>query len=143
MIETLDHVNIQTRQLSVMVDWYRDVLGLSEGPRPDFPFPGAWMYAGDRPIVHLVEEPNVPRGGGPLALEHAAFRASGLKDFLARLDARGERYSVGGADFLPIVLVNVWDPDGNHLHVDFAKAEAEGVIEPVAPKSRPEPTDAD
>ena len=139
MITGLDHVNLQTRQLDVMVAWYRDVLGLEEGARPDFPFAGAWMYAGHQPIIHLVEMADAPRGGGALALEHAALRATGLKEFLARLDARGETYKIGGADYLPIVLVNIWDPDGNHLHVDFARQEADGLVEPEAPAARPEP----
>ncbi len=42
-IHKLDHVNIRTSRLSEMVDWYRDILGLSSGKRPDFPFPGAWV----------------------------------------------------------------------------------------------------
>ena len=138
MITGLDHVNLQTRQLGVMIAWYEEVLGLTNGPRPEFPFAGAWMYAGDQPVIHLVETADAPRGGGALALEHAAFRASGLPAFLDRLDARGETYTVGGADFLPIVLVNVWDPDGNHLHIDFPKSEAEGV-EITPPSARAEP----
>lgn len=124
MIQALDHVNLQTRQLDAMIAWYEEVLGLTKGPRPAFPSPGAWMYACDQPIIHLVEMADAPRGGGALTLEHAAFRASGLKHFLDRLDARGEHYEVGGADFLPVVQVNVWDPDGNHLHVDFPRDEA-------------------
>lgn len=138
MITGLDHINLQTRQLDAMIAWYTEVLGMVSGPRPDFAFAGAWLYADDHPVVHVTQMDDAPRGGGALALEHAAFRASGLKEFLAHLDARGEPYTIGGADFLPIVLVNIWDPDGNHLHIDFPKAEAEG-IEIVPPAARPEP----
>ena len=54
-IERLDHVNVVTTRLDEMVTWYQTVLGLTLGPRPNFPFPGAWLYAGDHPVVHLVE----------------------------------------------------------------------------------------
>jgi hypothetical protein len=32
----------------------------------------------------------------------------------------------------PVVQVNVWDPDGNHLHIDFdlSEAEAAGLVSP-------------
>lgn len=125
MIEALDHVNLQTQDLDAMVAWYTEVLGLRHGDRPDFPFPGAWLYAGDHPIVHVTLTDEVAKGGGALSLEHAAFRAKGLAGFLDRLEARGETYKVVHVEFLPIVLVNVWDPDGNHLHIDFPRAEAE------------------
>ena len=53
-IGKLDHVNIRTTQLETMIDWYTNILGMHSGHRPDFPFPGAWMYAGDVAAVHLV-----------------------------------------------------------------------------------------
>ena len=40
--------------------WYRDILGLRTGPRPDFPIPGAWLYAEDTAMVHLVAVSEIP-----------------------------------------------------------------------------------
>ncbi len=94
---------------------------------PDFPFPGAWMYAGDVPVVHLVPVKVAPPKAGDLALEHAAFRAQGLPEFLERLQTAGEPMRIVRVPDMPLVQVNVWDPDGNHLHVDFDAAEAEGI----------------
>ncbi|MEJ2178651.1 MAG: VOC family protein, partial [Gammaproteobacteria bacterium] len=53
-IEKLDHVNVRTTQLDAMIDWYTNVLGMRIGDRPDFRFPGAWMYTGEAAPVHLV-----------------------------------------------------------------------------------------
>ena len=126
MIEGLDHINVRTGQLADMIAWYSDVLGLTSGARPDFPFPGAWMYAGESAIVHLVEVSPPPTDPGTdLKLEHGAFRASGFADFKALLKARGERIEVVKVPDFPIVQVNVWDPDGNHLHIDFDAAEVD------------------
>ncbi len=127
MIEAFDHVNVRTANLDAMIAWYGEVLGLKPGPRPDFPFAGAWLYLGDAPLVHLVGVAAAPAPGRDLRLEHAAFRATGLRDFLALLDARGDRYEFGRSPGFAILQVNVWDPDGNHLHVDFHSDEAEGL----------------
>ena len=54
-IGKLDHVNLRTNQLDKMIDWYTNILGMRSGLRPDFQFPGAWMYGGDDASVHLVE----------------------------------------------------------------------------------------
>ncbi len=35
-------------------DFYRDVLGLRDGFRPDLGFPGYWLYAGDVPCIHIA-----------------------------------------------------------------------------------------
>ena len=53
-IRKLDHVNVRTAALENMISWYTEVLGMRQGERPNFPFPGAWMYVGDVAAVHLV-----------------------------------------------------------------------------------------
>ncbi|RMH48153.1 MAG: glyoxalase [Alphaproteobacteria bacterium] len=126
-VQSLDHVAIRSARWQALRDWYVEVLGLEDGPRPDFPFPGAWLYANGRAVVHLIGvevQPDAPEAA--LRLEHCAFRGRGLADFLARLDRLGIARQVvrlppgaGGA-----VLVNLHDPDGNHVHVDFDPDEA-------------------
>lgn len=120
MIERLDHLNIRTAQLDVMIAWYGKFLGMTTGPRPPFPFPGAWMYANGFPLVHLVAV-DVEPGSDPsdLKLEHGAFRATGFQDMVAKLEAAGERFTIDPVPDFPIVQINVWDPDGNHLHIDY------------------------
>jgi catechol 2,3-dioxygenase-like lactoylglutathione lyase family enzyme len=126
-IEKLDHVNLRTADLAGMCAFYTEVLGMTAGPRPGFGFGGAWLYAGGQASVHLVEVKEQPSPEGELRLEHFAFAATGLADFLARLKARGEAYRIGVIRDFGIVQVNIHDPDGNHIHVDFAAAEAAGV----------------
>ena len=47
-VKKLDHVNIHTANVDRMVEWYDRVLGMKAGNRPPFPFPGAWLYCGER-----------------------------------------------------------------------------------------------
>ena len=120
-INRLDHVNIRTQNLDEMIAWYGQVLGLERGNRPNFPFTGAWMYLGEYPVVHLVEFKTDGLVGGEvdLKLEHFAFSAQGLNEFeakLERLNIPFERVDITEFNF---VQINIWDPDGNHIHVDF------------------------
>ena len=124
-LNKLDHVNVRTENLEAMVDWYVNVLGMHSGDRPNFPFPGAWMYVGDQATVHLigVEKDAGAGSEGNLKLEHFAFAANGLKEFEKRLvtaDETFERRDVPGG---VITQFNIWDPDGNHIHIDFPTSE--------------------
>jgi len=125
MIERLDHVNVRTANLERLVRFYEDVLGLRSGERPPLGFPGAWIYAGDRPVIHLVGVAEQPTPEGALRLEHFAFTASGLREFLARLERVGVIFCQSRQAGTGNVVINLHDPDGNRLHVDFAASEAD------------------
>lgn len=123
MLTGFDHINIRTANLDAMIAWYSDILGLQNGPGPDFRFPGAWLYLNETAVVHLVGVEVPPTAGGDLALEHAALRARGLTGFLAKLDAAGIAYRLSPLEAVQNVQVNISDPDGNHLHIDFDLSE--------------------
>ena len=126
-MKRLEHVNVRTANLDGMVEWYGRMLGMKTGPRPGFSFPGAWLYAGEHPIIHLVGREGRPGAADDdLRLEHFAISATGLVDLVERAKAAGERHDVRKVPDFPIVQVNLWDPDGNHIHIDFDAAEADG-----------------
>ncbi|MFK7745236.1 MAG: VOC family protein [Roseobacter sp.] len=120
-IQKLDHVNLRTARLDRMITWYAEVLQLRPGARPDFPFAGAWLYAGDVAVVHLVETEDKDAVGGEAALklEHFAFSATDLAGFEARLERLQVDYKRSDSRITGLVAFNIWDPDGNHIHVDF------------------------
>lgn len=122
-LERLDHVNVRTNRLQPMIAWYRDVLGLETGPRPGFSFGGAWLYCAGEPIVHLVEVAEEPAAIAP-KIEHFAIRATGLDAFLGRLEGLGIGYEIGRPPGFAIIQVNIFDPDRNHIHIDFSADEA-------------------
>ncbi|MFK8079041.1 MAG: VOC family protein [Granulosicoccus sp.] len=126
-IKKLDHITIQTTHMATMIKWYTEVLGLENGPRPEFNSPGAWLYAGDTVVVHMVELTGLPAVGSErtLKLEHFAFTAFGAAEFEDRLKELRQNYRRVLPEATNTVLYNVWDPDGNHIHVDFPAAELE------------------
>ena len=73
-IDRMDHFTILTTDTEETVAFYYDVLGLTPGPRPDFSFPGAWLYNGGNAVLHVVEKAVIPDGGG--VLDHIAFRGT-------------------------------------------------------------------
>jgi len=118
----LDHVNIRTGRLAELTAWYRTILGAEPGPRPDFGFPGAWLYIGGSAVIHLVGVDDELRAGRDLTLEHYALRATGFGEFRSLLEREGVPHTVDPVPGTDIVQINLRDPDGNHLHVDFTDA---------------------
>ena len=122
-LRALDHVTIRTADLAGMTAFYRDVLGLEPGPRPPLASGGAWLYCGERAALHLGEVAEAPRGDGP-GIEHFAFRAQGLAEFLDLLRARDIAYRFAVVPELELRQVHLSDPDGNHVEIAFAAEEA-------------------
>jgi catechol 2,3-dioxygenase-like lactoylglutathione lyase family enzyme len=116
----LDHVNLRTSNLAAMTRFYCSVLGLRLGARPPFTFGGAWLYCGERPVVHLVEVSSPPKPGGALGLEHFAFAANDFDELLSHLSAAGVEYRVSKLTGSETRQVNLRDPDGNRIHIDFS-----------------------
>ena len=114
-----DHVNIQTTNLAAMSAFYGEVLGLPAGYRPPFGFGGAWHYCGETAVVHLVEVPSRPDPVGNPQLEHFALQANGMAEFLGRLQRHRVPYRIAVVPDIEIRQVNLHDPDGNHIHIDF------------------------
>lgn len=120
-ITRLDHVNICTTQLNSMINWYTDILGLHNGHRPESSSTGAWLYAGDDAVIHLVsiDEPAATGSETKLKLEHFALKATGAAEFESKLLATGEKFKRVELASMDLALYNLWDPDGNHIHIDF------------------------
>ena len=124
-VGVLDHFNIRTRNLGATVRFYEDILGLEKGPRPNFAFPGAWMYSDGRAVVHLVDisptdEPQKPDSG---VVHHVAFVSSGFRDMKQRLMGKGiefEAREVPGGDLWQIFVT---DPNGVLIELNYETAK--------------------
>ena len=80
----LHHVSLNVRNVPAALDFYTQVLGLTErADRPDFSFGGAWLDAGGQQI-HLIEA-DVPPSLG----QHFALAVSDLVAVVAELRGQG------------------------------------------------------
>jgi catechol 2,3-dioxygenase-like lactoylglutathione lyase family enzyme len=137
----IEHYLVATDDLEATRDWYRDVLGMQEGPHPDFGFPVHWMYLEGRDIVHIgpsarnageIQKKYLGRtsqasGAGTGALDHIAFRATGLRQTIDHLRGRGIAFTQRRANGQALFQLFLLDPNGIKVELNFAAAEAEGI----------------
>jgi catechol 2,3-dioxygenase-like lactoylglutathione lyase family enzyme len=126
-IQGMDHFTVMTTDTAATVAFYRDVLGLEPGPRPDFGIPGAWLYTDGRAVLHVIEKSEIPKAAG--VLDHMAFRGGDLPLYLKRLKARALPYNLrrlpedGHAGGTWQLFFS--DPSGARVEIDFDKSERE------------------
>ncbi|HEY4940521.1 MAG TPA: VOC family protein [Rhizomicrobium sp.] len=124
-VEMLEHYTIRCASCERTRDFYRDVLGLAVGERPNFPFKGYWMYLGGVPIVHLVDKAESEVRDGPhtgqdtAALDHIAFRGRDLDATRATLRAHDLKFRENAVPGGRIHQIFVPDPDGILIELNF------------------------
>lgn len=118
----LDHINIAASMalLTATRDFYCDVVGLEEGPRPSFAFRGFWLYGEGQPIVHLMESDIHRRAEQPHHLDHVAFRMTDAKAYIKRLQAHLIEYKTKNIVDFKIAQIFCQDPCGNGVEINFA-----------------------
>ena len=92
LIQSLDHINIRTADLERTCAFFIDVLGLEKGWRPNFGFPGAWLYAGEKDVVHLVEVAEPAAASAGSSLDHFAFDISDYDEARRRVVETGLKF---------------------------------------------------
>ncbi len=127
MITGLHHINLRApaELLATLRDFYRDVLGLEQGARPDFGSPGYWLYAGGHPIVHLsTQRPDEAKRGpvdpaAPTTYDHTAFAGTDAPAMAAHLAALGVRFHESRSPVTGQHQFFFSDPAGNGVEINF------------------------
>ena len=126
LIQSLDHVNIRTADLARTRAFFIDVLGLEEGWRPPFPFPGAWLYADGKDVVHLVGV-EAPLGeSAASSLDHFAFDIADYDEALRRVKATGLRFYELATPGTTVRQIFVKDANGVTIELNFKGAAPRG-----------------
>ena len=114
-VDTIDHVNVETDNVDRSAKFYREVIGLKEGPRPDFDRPGFWMYAGDKPVVHIIktaQNNKMLTGSKDASISHFALQIKNLKNARDHLDSLGIKYNILQVPGTEIGQLFLEDPEG-------------------------------
>ncbi|WP_209063028.1 VOC family protein [Endozoicomonas sp. G2_2] len=90
---TLDHATLRTGDLAGHRQFFRRLLGLQPGYRPDFGFPGYWLYAGETPLVHLIPNQDLEQRDAKETIDHIAFRVHDIDSATQRAVAGGYVHS--------------------------------------------------
>ena len=132
-VSRLEHVNIRCNRLAATIAFYTEIIGLVVGPRPAFPFGGAWLYCGDTAVVHLVEAADHPGSwSGTLerasdttpgldtgAFDHVAFRGMDFDGMKAKLQAAGLKFRDRVVPGNGLRQIFVPDPEGVMVELNF------------------------
>ncbi len=124
-VGVLDHFNIRTRDLKGTVRFYQDILGLENGARPNFAFPGAWLYSEGRAVVHLVDisptdEEQKPDSG---VVHHVAFISRGFDDMKQRLAKKGVEFEARQVPGGELWQIFIRDPNGVMIELNYEAAK--------------------
>lgn len=131
-LEKIDHYAIRTLKMEETKEFY-EALGLISGPRPEFPFPGYWMYAGDTPVVHLLGiDPENPEGlynylgekevtfiDGSGSIDHLAFSASEPEELKKTLKDCNVQYRENEVPNLGLLQIFAEDPNDITVEINY------------------------
>jgi catechol 2,3-dioxygenase-like lactoylglutathione lyase family enzyme len=139
---SLNHFSIRSLEIEKTSDFFSKVLGLTVGPRPEFPFPGVWLYNGDESdwanaVLHLIAiDKNDPEGlkkylgdrdpgslHGSGAVDHIAFFAKGLEEKIALLQSLNVPYRERTVPVLKLHQIFLDDPNGVVIELNYPAAE--------------------
>ena len=142
-LSRIEHFLVAADDIDATRDWYARVLGMKAGPHPDFGFPVHWMYLGDTDVVHIG--PSAKSAGenqkkylgrtsgksaqedGTGAIDHVAFRATGLRATLEHLRKEQIQFSQRRANGQALFQLFFYDPNGIKIELNYDAAEADGV----------------
>ena len=136
-LKSFEHVLILADDLEKTKNFYVDLLGLKSGYRPDFPFPGYWLYLneneraacihlakrkqGDGQDYYIGKKDDVKSGSG--AIDHVAFNADNIEEMKKTFEEKSVNYTHRKVPGFPLEQLFVDDPDGVKVELNFPTKE--------------------
>ena len=126
---SFEHFLVCSADIEKTRAFYVDLLGLTEGPRPEFGFPGYWLYLGERACVHVADAKaynedaqylgrrEMNPGTGPI--DHIAFNGEDMASYIAKFDAQGIDYKHREVPGFHLEQLFIHDPDGIMVELNF------------------------
>ena len=126
-IETLDHFFVYSSKLSLTKTFYCEVLGLEDGPRPAFDFPGYWFYLSGKPVIHVgtnefsggLDRTDHDREDDTGTIDHVAFRCKGFSGFITRFQEYDQQFKIHKIPDFDLKQIFVKDPNGVTIELNF------------------------
>lgn len=143
-IQGINHFTIRTPFINESLDFYSNVIGMVVGPRPAFLFPGIWMYAGGKPILHIVSliEPNQhmeaylgqkEQSQGAGCIDHISLQGTDLSAMQEHLVSIGQPFR---ERIIPEIFEHqmfIEDPNGVTIELIFPYSPANRVVGEAMP----------
>ena len=126
-IEILDHFFVYSSKLSLTKTFYCEVLGLEDGPRPAFDFPGYWFYLSGKPVIHVgtnefpggFDRTDHDREDDTGTIDHVAFRCKGFSGFITRFQEYDQQFKTHEIPDFDLKQIFIRDPNGVTIELNF------------------------
>ena len=120
-IGLVDHFNIviSPSQVDETLRFYREVLGLKDGFRPDFGRPGWWLYTGDHPVLHISLKEIASTAGATGSFDHVALNATDWPGMKATLESHGIPFEEQLVRDNTVMQIFFRDPNGLMVELDY------------------------
>lgn len=127
----LNHYFVRANDLKKTRDFYVEVLGFEEMPRPNFPFPGHWLGINGKIQVHMgpagIENQEMYYLGTPKGaatdhagvVDHIAFLASNPQEFIDRFRRLGMDFRPRSLPESELYQLFIKDPNGLTIELNF------------------------
>jgi catechol 2,3-dioxygenase-like lactoylglutathione lyase family enzyme len=117
-IQSVNHIARVTHNLEASLAFYRDVLGFRPIRRPNFSFPGAWLfnYGVQIHLIATAMEDATPVDIS-IRADHVAFQVSDTDVVEKLLSEHGIAYRKNYVADTKVTQLFFLDPDGNHIEI--------------------------
>lgn len=117
-IQSVNHIARVTHDLDASLAFYRDVLGFRQIWRPNFSFPGAWLFNYGVQI-HLIATATGEAEAGDISIraDHVAFHVADTDEVERLLAEHGIEYRKNVVPDTGVTQLFFLDPDGNHIEI--------------------------
>ena len=135
-VTAIAHITLLSDDIDATRDFYCRALGLNVGERPPLAFPGYWLYADGKPLVHIADRSVYSThaasiglratavGDTAMRIDHIAFAANDYEEAAERLDRAGitaTANTIPGAQLRQLFFA---DPDGVRIEVNVFGSDA-------------------
>ena len=119
-----NHYNLRASRamMEQLKVFYRDVVGLQIGNRPQLTSFGYWLYAGAKDVLHLSEAKPAEKRKENVAttFDHVAFTATDYAATIARLEKLGIKFRTREISDAGQKQIFFSDPAGNGIELNFS-----------------------
>lgn len=119
-----NHYNLRANRemMEQLKVFYRDVVGLQIGERPQLNSFGYWLYAGSKDVLHLSEAKAEEKRKENVAttFDHVAFTATDYDATIARLEKLGIKFRTREIFDAGQKQIFFSDPAGNGIELNFS-----------------------
>jgi catechol 2,3-dioxygenase-like lactoylglutathione lyase family enzyme len=127
----INHILLLAQNVDAMHRFFIDAIGLEDGPRPPFPFPGHWCYSEGEPLIHIASAQGdssqsdwlgASSSNGTGAIDHIAFTGDDFHSLRERLSRLGIPASIRLVPLEGLIQVFVPGPEGIKVEIQFPQS---------------------